>query len=146
MSNEQFPNPKEAPIPKLETSDVRRPIGIWNLGFLWRLVLGHWKFWNRIYLVFGFWCFVSSPIIERVFALNYSPVNARKPISRAVLLSGLVLSSGFLLGQGTIQFDNLVVGVLDYPISDCHGPLSGPGWSAQIWGALLGTPEENLEP
>src|SRR6185369_3932355 len=137
MTNEntknQAPNTKEASISKLQYDCIAASLGIWSLDFLWSLV-------------FGIWCFVSSPIIELVFALNYSPVNARKPINRAVLLSGLVLSSGFLLGQGTIQFDNLVVGVVDYPISDCHGPLSGPGWSAQIWGAPLGTPEENLEP
>lgn len=64
----------------------------------------------------------------------------------AVLSLCLALFPCLVLGQGTIQFANLIVGVVDYPISDCYGPLTGPGWTAQLWGAPFGTAEENLSP
>jgi len=67
-------------------------------------------------------------------------------MKRTVLFWCLVLSPHLVLGQGTIQFANLVLGVVDYPISDCFGPLSGPGWTAQLWGARFGTSEEDLKP
>jgi hypothetical protein len=45
-SNHQAPNPKEAPITKLQTpaSAVDSMFGIWGLGFIWSLELGIWSF------------------------------------------------------------------------------------------------------
>jgi hypothetical protein len=45
-SNYPAPNPKEAPIAKLQipTSAVDSVFGIWGLGFVWSLELGIWSF------------------------------------------------------------------------------------------------------
>lgn len=51
-----------------------------------------------------------------------------------------------LVGQGTIALANREVGLFDYPISDCRGPLSGAGWTAQLSWGPLGTPEADLQP
>ena|SRR5438876_4809469 len=42
----QAPNPKEFPIPKLQTSAsvADSMFGIWGLGFIWSLELGIWSF------------------------------------------------------------------------------------------------------
>jgi uncharacterized delta-60 repeat protein len=56
------------------------------------------------------------------------------------------MAPSFVLGQGTILLDNRAYGLFDYPISDCRGPLTGAGWTAQLWGASSGASEEDLEP
>ena len=43
-SNDQVPNPKEGPIPKLQPHAKRAAIGIWRLEILCALVLGFWEF------------------------------------------------------------------------------------------------------
>jgi len=44
MSKDQRPNPKEAPIPKLQQEDAAGRIGILALGFFWELGIGNWEF------------------------------------------------------------------------------------------------------
>ena len=45
-SKHQAPNPKEAPITKLQSpaSAVDSMFGIWGLGFIWSLEPGIWSF------------------------------------------------------------------------------------------------------
>jgi hypothetical protein len=51
-----------------------------------------------------------------------------------VCIGGLLLSHTLLMGQeGTFLFSTFSQGRFDYPVMDCNGPLSGPGWTAQIW-------------
>ena len=48
--------------------------------------------------------------------------------------------------QGTVLLSTFASGGLDYPISDCHGRLSGPDWTIQLWAGPLGTPADQLQP
>jgi uncharacterized delta-60 repeat protein len=58
-----------------------------------------------------------------------------------------MLSAASALAQdGTLHFATSVHDELYYPVMDCHGPLSGAGWTAQIWMGPPGCSEDQLVP
>src|SRR5437764_1085072 len=72
---------------------------------------------------------------------------ARLRLTVLIGLLNLLFWQGSLTGQeGTLYFATLLPRELDYPVMDCNGPLSGAGWTAQIWIGPAHSSEAQLVP